>query len=216
MDFLWPGLLVLLGLLPILVAVYAWSLRRRRPSGVRYSSLALVREALPGSSRLRRHLPFALFVLAVGALVVALARPVLIVSVPANQTSIILAIDVSGSMCSADIPPSRLQAAEAAAASFIEQPGIDDPDRDRRLQRLRRGGPGADDRRRDAARRAPQPRHGPPDGHRQRHPRLDRRDRGDRPGGGAQPDRLAARLFRPRRCPRAPTPRTSSWCSPTA
>ena len=123
MDFLWPGLLLLLGLLPVLIAIYAWSLRRRRPSGVRYSSLALVREALPGSSRLRRHLPFALFVLAVGALVVALARPVLIVSVPANQTSIILAIDVSGSMCSADIPPSRLQAAEAAAAAFIQHQG---------------------------------------------------------------------------------------------
>ncbi|HZK58808.1 MAG TPA: VWA domain-containing protein, partial [Cryobacterium sp.] len=124
MDFLWPGLLLLLGLLPpVLVAIYAWSLRRRRPSGVRYSSLALVREALPGSSRLRRHLPFALFVLAVGALVVALARPVLIVSVPTNQTSIILAIDVSGSMCSADIPPSRLQAAEAAAAAFIQHQG---------------------------------------------------------------------------------------------
>jgi Ca-activated chloride channel family protein len=123
MDFLWPGLLLLLGLLPVLVAAYAWSLRRRRPSGVRYSSLALVREALPGSSRLRRHLPFALFVMAVGALVVALARPVLIVSVPTNQTSIILAIDVSGSMCSADIPPSRLQAAEAAAAAFIQHQG---------------------------------------------------------------------------------------------
>ena len=123
MDFLWPGLLVFLGLLPILVAAYAWSLRRRRPSGVRYSSLALVREALPGSSRLRRHLPFALLVLAVGALVVALARPVLILSVPTNQTSIILAIDVSGSMCSADIPPSRLQAAEDAAAAFIAHQG---------------------------------------------------------------------------------------------
>ena len=123
MDFLWPGLLALVGLLPVLVGVYAWSLRRRRPSGVRYSSLALVRDAMPGSSRLRRHLPFALFVLAVGALVVALARPVLIASVPANQTGIILAIDVSRSMCSGDIPPSRLQAAEAAAATFIEHQG---------------------------------------------------------------------------------------------
>jgi Ca-activated chloride channel family protein len=62
-------------------------------------------------------------VAAVGALVVAFARPVLIVSVPANQTSIILAIDVSGSMCSGDIPPSRLQAAEDAAASFIAHQG---------------------------------------------------------------------------------------------
>ena len=123
MDFLWPGLLILGALLPALVGVYVWSLRRRRPAGVRYSSLALVREAMPGSSRLRRHLPFALFVLAVGALVVALARPVLILSVPANQTGIILVIDVSGSMCSGDIPPSRLQAAEAAAATFIEHQG---------------------------------------------------------------------------------------------
>ena len=123
MEFLWPGLLLLLGLLPVLVGVYAWSLRRRRPAGVRYSSLALVRAAQPGSSRLRRHLPFGLFVLAVGSLVIAAARPVVIVNLPANQTSIILAIDVSGSMCSADIAPNRLQAAEAAAASFIEHQG---------------------------------------------------------------------------------------------
>jgi Ca-activated chloride channel family protein len=122
-DFLWPALLLALAVLPILVGIYAWSLRRRRPSGVRYSSLSLLREAVPGSSRLRRHLPFALFILALGALALAAARPVLILSVPTNQTSIILAIDVSGSMCSADIPPSRLQAAEAAAAAFIQHQG---------------------------------------------------------------------------------------------
>ncbi len=123
MTFLWPGLLVLLGLLPLLVGVYVWSLRRRRPTGARYSSLSLVRDASPGSSRLRRHLPFALFALAVGGLVVALARPVAVVAVPTNQTTIILTIDVSRSMCSSDIPPSRLQAAEAAAASFIQRQG---------------------------------------------------------------------------------------------
>jgi len=119
MDFLWSGLLLLLVLLPILVAIYILGLRRRRPSGVRYSSLALVRDAGPGSSRMRRHLPFALFIVALGALVVAMARPVAIVSVPTNQTTIMLTMDVSGSMCSSDIPPSRLQAAEAAAAAFI-------------------------------------------------------------------------------------------------
>ena len=123
MDFLWPGLLVALALLPVLVGLYAWSLRRRRPAGMRYSSLSLLREAAPGSSRVRRHLPFALFVLAVGVLAFGAARPVLIASVPANQTSIILAIDVSGSMCSSDIAPSRLQAAEAAAAAFIQHQG---------------------------------------------------------------------------------------------
>jgi Ca-activated chloride channel family protein len=119
MDFQWSTLLLLLLLLPVPVAVYIWSLRRRRRSGVRYSSLALVREAEPGSSRLRRHVPFALFVAALAALVFALARPVAVVAVPTNQTTIILTIDVSGSMCSSDIPPSRLQAAETAAASFI-------------------------------------------------------------------------------------------------
>ncbi|MGA2512104.1 MAG: VWA domain-containing protein [Candidatus Limnocylindrales bacterium] len=119
MDFLWSGLLVLLLLLPVLVAVYTWSLRRARRSGVRYSSLALVRDAEPGSSRMRRHLPFVLLLAALGSLVVAMARPVVILAVPTNQTTIILTIDVSGSMCSSDVPPSRLEAAEAAAAAFI-------------------------------------------------------------------------------------------------
>jgi Ca-activated chloride channel family protein len=123
MDFLWPGLLVLLALVPVLVGIYALGQRRRRPVGARYSSLALVRDALPGSSRLRRHLPFALFVAAVAFLVVSLGRPALVLSVPANETTIILAIDVSGSMCSTDIAPSRLEAAEAAAEQFVKSQG---------------------------------------------------------------------------------------------
>ena len=122
MDLLSPGFLLLLGLLPVLVAVRVWILRRRR-SGLRYSSLSLVREALPGSSRIRRHLPFALFVLALASLVIAMARPVAIVSVPAGQTTVILAMDVSRSMCATDIPPNRLVAAEAAATSFIDRHG---------------------------------------------------------------------------------------------
>ena len=119
MDFLWSGLLLLFVILPVLVGIYMWSLRRRRPSGVRYSSLSLIHDAQPGSSRLRRHLPFVLFVAAVGALLVSIARPVVVLSVATNKTTILLTIDVSGSMCSSDIPPSRLEAAEAAAASFI-------------------------------------------------------------------------------------------------
>jgi Ca-activated chloride channel family protein len=119
-ELLWPASLMLLGLVPVLVAAYVWSLRRRKPTGVRYSSLALLRDAAPGTSRLRRHLPFSLFALAVTGLVVALSRPVVIAAVPTNQTTIILALDVSRSMCSTDIAPSRLQAAEAAASTFIE------------------------------------------------------------------------------------------------
>src|SRR5688500_10978861 len=113
MDLLWPGYLVLLGLVPLLIGIYVWNLRRRRVA-VRYSSLALVRAALPPSSKLRRHLPFALLLVALLSLVLALGRPVSIVSMPSNQTTIILALDVSGSMCQTDIEPSRLEAAKAA------------------------------------------------------------------------------------------------------
>jgi Ca-activated chloride channel homolog len=123
MQFLWPGLLALLVVPPLVVLAYWWRLRRRRPVGVRYSSLALVRDSLPRSSRIRRHLPFALFVLSLGGLVVALARPAAIVSVPASQVTIVLAMDVSGSMCSTDIAPSRLEVAEQAAASFVQRQG---------------------------------------------------------------------------------------------
>jgi len=119
MTFLWLGLLVLLAAVPVLVALYLWSQRRRRPGGARYSSLALIREALPGSARRRRHLPFALFAAGVSALVLALGRPAVVLSVPTNETTVILSIDVSGSMCSTDIAPTRLEAAEDAAVGFV-------------------------------------------------------------------------------------------------
>ena len=121
MGLLWPKFLLLLGLIPLLVAAYLWILRRRRRYAVRFSSLALVREALPRSSRLRRHLPFALFLLAMASLIVALGRPVSTVSVPIGRANIILAIDVSRSMCSTDIQPNRLEAAKDAALSFIRR-----------------------------------------------------------------------------------------------
>jgi Ca-activated chloride channel homolog len=120
MTFLWPALLYALALLPVLVGIYVWSLRKRGRFAVRYSSLSLLREAMPKYSWLRRHLPFVLFLVALGALVVAAARPVSIVTLPTGQTTIMLAIDVSRSMCSTDILPNRLQAAQAAAISFIQ------------------------------------------------------------------------------------------------
>ncbi len=123
MSLLWPGALALLLLVPALVAAYAWSQRRGSRPALRYSSLSLVREALPGSSRVRRHLPFALFAAALASLLLGMSRPVAIVSVPSSQTTILLTIDVSGSMCSTDIQPNRLLAAEAAAAKFITAQG---------------------------------------------------------------------------------------------
>src|SRR5215207_583336 len=120
MSFLWAGSLLLLGLIPLIVALYIWMLRRRRRFTVRYSSLSLVREAASHQSRWRRHLPFVLFLLALASLVLALSRPVATVNVPSNKATIILAIDVSRSMCSNDIPPNRLEAAKDAAQSFIQ------------------------------------------------------------------------------------------------
>lgn len=119
MNLLWPGFLLLLGLIPLIVAVYIWILRRRRRYAVRYSSLSLVRAALPQQSRWRRHLPMALFLLALASLVMAMGRPMASVIVPSGQATIVLAMDISGSMCSTDIAPNRLMAAEEAALSFI-------------------------------------------------------------------------------------------------
>lgn len=121
MNWLWPGFLVLLGLIPLLIAAYVWILRRRRRFAIRYSSLSLVHAARPQTSRWRRHVPFALFLVGVASLIAAMGRPVAVVRVPTDQTTIMLAIDVSMSMCSTDITPNRLVAAKNAALDFIQR-----------------------------------------------------------------------------------------------
>src|SRR5512145_1700814 len=120
MSLLWPGFLYLLLLIPVIIGVYIWMLRRRRRFAVRYSSLSLVREAVARQSWLRKHLPFILFLLALTSLVFALGRPVATVLVPSNKATVILAVDVSLSMCSTDIPPNRLEVAKDAARSFVQ------------------------------------------------------------------------------------------------
>jgi Ca-activated chloride channel family protein len=119
MNLLWPGFLLLLGLIPIILGIYIWILRKRRRSAIRYSSLSLVHAAMPKRSNWRRHFPVALFLLGLASLVMALGRPVASVVVPSGQATIVLAMDISGSMCSTDIEPNRLLAAEDAALEFI-------------------------------------------------------------------------------------------------
>ena len=120
MSLLWPGFLSLFLLIPLAVLIYIWILRRRRRFAVRYSSLSLVREAAAKQSWLRKHLPFVLFLLALASLVLALTRPVATVMIPSNEATVILAVDVSLSMCSTDIPPNRLEVAKDAALSFVK------------------------------------------------------------------------------------------------
>jgi Ca-activated chloride channel homolog len=121
MSFLWPGALFALLIIPLLILIYLWNQRRRRRFAVRYSSLSLVRAAMPAQSRLRRYLPMALFLLACASLVVALARPARVTRVPAGRATVMLALDVSRSMEQRDIAPSRFSAAKSAALSFINK-----------------------------------------------------------------------------------------------
>lgn len=120
MSVLSPWFLLLLFLIPLLVVAYIWMLRRRRKFAVRYASLSLIREALPKHSRWRQHLPFALFLLGLTGMLTAVARPVALVEVPLSRTTIILALDVSRSMCATDVSPNRLSVAQEAALAFIE------------------------------------------------------------------------------------------------
>ncbi|MDT5042308.1 MAG: Ca-activated chloride channel [Actinoplanes sp.] len=120
MSFSWPWALLALLLVPLLLAARWWLNRRRKRSAVTVSSIALIRAALPGRTSWRRRLPVYLFLAGLLALAGALARPQASLAVPSNTTSILLAIDVSGSMCSTDVAPNRLKAASDAARAFIK------------------------------------------------------------------------------------------------
>jgi Ca-activated chloride channel family protein len=119
MTFLWPHMLWLLIALPGLVALYLLVLRRKKKAALRYAGLTLVKEAMGAGQRFRRHLPPLLLLLALTVLGIALARPAAIVRLPTQQQTIILAMDVSGSMRARDVEPSRLVAAQEAAKAFL-------------------------------------------------------------------------------------------------
>jgi Ca-activated chloride channel family protein len=108
-------------MIPAILAIYVWILRRKRRMAVRFSNLSLLREALPKRSRWRRHLPFGLFLTALASLILALARPAAEVEVPLSRTTIVLSMDVSRSMCSTDVRPNRLTVAQDAALAFVDE-----------------------------------------------------------------------------------------------
>jgi Ca-activated chloride channel family protein len=123
MTFLWPELLWLLFAVPALIGVYLLLLRRKKKRVLRYASLAIVRDAMGAGQRVRRHIPPLLFLLALIALLVAIARPTATITLPSQHETIILAMDVSGSMRATDVAPSRIVAAQTAARAFVaDQP----------------------------------------------------------------------------------------------
>ena len=121
MSFLWPKALWLLLLLPAAVAAYVAVLRRKNPAALHYASLALVKTAIGRGQSIRRHVPAALFLAALGCMLVALARPAAVVTLPNQHETVILAIDVSASMRAQDVKPNRLAAAQAAAKAFVKR-----------------------------------------------------------------------------------------------
>lgn len=120
MTFAWPLALLLTLTVPLVWGLYVLAMRRRRKQAVSYSSVALLRSVLPRRSRWRRHLPVAALLSSLGVLGIAAARPQMVRSVPTARTSIILALDVSRSMCATDVEPNRIAAAQQAARDFVE------------------------------------------------------------------------------------------------
>ena len=120
MSFSWPWALVALLAVPLLLVARWWLNRRRKRAAVTVSSVALIRAALPGRTSWRRRIPVYLFLAGLLALAGGLARPQASLAVPSNTTSILLAIDVSGSMCTTDVAPNRFAVASDAAREFIK------------------------------------------------------------------------------------------------
>ena len=119
MSFVWPSLLWLLLLLPLLVALYVWMLRRKRRTTVRLASISVATLALGKGPGWRRHVPPLLLLLGLTALLLAVARPTATLTLPLSERTIMLAMDVSGSMRATDVQPNRLVAAQNAAKAFI-------------------------------------------------------------------------------------------------
>ena len=125
MTFIWMDMLWLLLLVPLLIGAYIWLLRRRKKSALRYANLALVKQAMGKGVGWRRHVPPALLLLAITVLIFAVARPAAVVELASSRATVILSMDVSGSMRARDVEPSRIVAAQEAAKSFIKNQPAD-------------------------------------------------------------------------------------------
>ena len=121
LNFVWPEMLWLLVAVPLLVLAYLWLLGRRKKTALRYANLALVKQAMGKSAGWKRHVPPALLLLAITVLLLASARPAAVISLPSQQETIVLAMDVSGSMRAADVQPNRLVASQEAAKAFVAE-----------------------------------------------------------------------------------------------
>jgi Ca-activated chloride channel family protein len=121
MTFAAPELLLALILVPLALIGYLLIQRRRSQYVVRFTNVDLLANLAPRRPSWRRHIPPLLYLVAMSALAFGLARPQMVVAVPREQATIVMAIDVSRSMEATDVSPSRLEAARAAATDFVNQ-----------------------------------------------------------------------------------------------
>ena len=121
MTFLWPQFLWLLLALPLLVLLYVWLLRRKKKNALQYASLSIIRQAMGKGQSVRRHIPPVLFLLSLAAMLLASSRPFAVVTLPSDKQTIMLAMDVSGSMRATDVKPNRLVASQEAAKAFLAE-----------------------------------------------------------------------------------------------
>ena len=121
MTFFFPERLWLLLAVVALVAAYVFLQSRRRSYALRYTNLPLLASVAPKRPGWRRHVPAALFLIALSTLVVGFAEPAAEQRVPRERATIILAIDTSLSMEATDVSPKRIDAAKVAAKSFVDK-----------------------------------------------------------------------------------------------
>jgi Ca-activated chloride channel family protein len=121
MSAQWPGLLWALLLVPVALAAYLFAQRRRAGYAVRFTNLDLLANVVTRSPGWRRHLPPALYLLALAALATSMARPQAVTLVPKEQATVMLVMDVSGSMNATDVQPTRMVAAQQSATTFVQE-----------------------------------------------------------------------------------------------
>ena len=121
MSFQWPLALLGLVIVPLLVAAYVWRERRREEFAARFTTPGLLPNLVDASPRWRRHLPLAVLLLALTAMVVGVARPHATLSVKREEATVILVIDTSLSMGAQDVKPSRLDAARSTVRTFLDK-----------------------------------------------------------------------------------------------
>ena len=119
MSFLWPWQLSFLLLLPVFIGLYIWLLARPKKGALRFSNVVMLAAAVADRKQWRRHVPPALLLGSLALLFLGAGRPVASIAVATRQRTVILAMDVSGSMRAIDVSPSRLGAAQAAARKFV-------------------------------------------------------------------------------------------------